>query len=58
MFFSLLLFAGGDFATENDASPEGVTESAGLCSSGIADRFAGHLTGTCGEGRLCAIVVY
>ena len=35
--FSLLLLGGGDFAIEDGASPEGVTESAGSCSSGIAD---------------------
>ena len=35
--FSLLLLAGGDFAIEDGASPEGVTESAGSCISGVAD---------------------
>ena len=68
--FSLLLLAGGDFAIVHGVSAEGFTESAGSGTSGIADggkgvigvgssfdRFAGHLTGTCGWGRCCAMVV-
>ena len=45
--FSLLLLVGGDFAIEDGASPEGVTESAGSCSSLIAD-----------GGSIGAIVTY
>ena len=45
--FSLLLKAGGDFAIEGGASPEGVTESAGSCSSLIVD-----------GGSIGAIVTY
>ena len=66
----LLLLAGGDFATVCGVSAEGFTESAGSGTSGIADggmgaigvgsssdKFAEYLTGTCGWGRWCAMVV-